>query len=399
MNDWQRELKILEREGMLRFLRKVEGRQGPTVLVDGKPVLLLCSNNYLGLAAHPEMIEQMISATRRYGVGTGASRLISGTMNAHSDLEDRIAQFKGTEAALVFNSGYAANTGILQGLFGPDDVIFSDSLNHASIIDGCRLSAAKIVVYPHGDTERLAEIMEHEKRQRKGRWVIVTDGIFSMDGDLAPLVELCELKDSYDALIMVDDAHGTGVLGQNGRGTAEYLQCMDRIDFHMGTLGKALGCAGAFLAAERSVVDTLINRSRPFIFSTSLPPGILAAAKKALDIVESPEGRNLREKLELNRFVFKRVLESKGLDTLGSTTHIIPILTTHPAPTMEMSEKLLNQGIFLHGVRPPTVPEGRCRLRATIMSTHSENELENAADKISRLYMEKNDESLSMLTP
>lgn len=399
MNDWQRELKILEREGMLRFLRKVEGRQGPTVLVDGKPVLLLCSNNYLGLAAHPEMIEQMISATRRYGVGTGASRLISGTMNAHSDLEDRIAQFKGTEAALVFNSGYAANTGILQGLFGPDDVIFSDSLNHASIIDGCRLSAAKIVVYPHGDTERLAEIMEHEKRQRKGRWVIVTDGIFSMDGDLAPLVELCELKDSYDALIMVDDAHGTGVLGQNGRGTAEYLQCMDRIDFHMGTLGKALGCAGAFLAAERSVVDTLINRSRPFIFSTALPPGILAAAKKALDIVESPEGRNLREKLELNRFVFKRVLESKGLDTLGSTTHIIPILTTHPAPTMEMSEKLLNQGIFLHGVRPPTVPEGRCRLRATIMSTHSENELENAADKISRLYMEKNDESLSMLTP
>lgn len=399
MNDWQRELKILEREGMLRFLRKVEGRQGPTVLVDGKPVLLLCSNNYLGLAAHPEMIEQMISATRRYGVGTGASRLISGTMNAHSDLEDRIAQFKGTEAALVFNSGYAANTGILQGLFGPDDVIFSDSLNHASIIDGCRLSAAKRVVYPHGDTERLAEIMEHEKRQRKGRWVIVTDGIFSMDGDLAPLVELCELKDRYNALIMVDDAHGTGVLGQNGRGTAEYLQCMDRIDFHMGTLGKALGCAGAFLAAERSVVDTLINRSRPFIFSTSLPPGILAAAKKALDIVESPEGRNLREKLELNRFVFKRVLESKGLDTLGSTTHIIPILTTHPAPTMEMSEKLLNQGIFLHGVRPPTVPEGRCRLRATIMSTHSENELENAADKISRLYMEKNDESLSMLTP
>jgi glycine C-acetyltransferase/8-amino-7-oxononanoate synthase len=399
MNDWQHDLNVLERDGMLRFLRKVEGRQGPTVQLDGKDVLLLCSNNYLGLAAHPEVVEKMIAATKEFGVGTGASRLISGTMKAHTDLEERIAQFKGTEAALIFNSGYAANTGILQGLFGPDDVIFSDALNHASIIDGCRLSAAKRIVYPHGDTAKLAEMMEHEKDRRKGRWVIVTDGIFSMDGDLAPLVELCDLKDKFNTLIMVDDAHGTGVLGQNGRGTAESLHCMDRIDFHMGTLGKALGCAGAFLAAERSVVDTLINRSRPFIFSTALPPGILAAAKAALDIVESPEGETLREKLELNRFAFKSVLESKGLDTLGSTTHIIPILTKHPGPTMIMSEKLLNHGIFLHGVRPPTVPEGKCRLRATIMSTHSEHELKNAADKISRVFTENNDESLSRPSP
>ena len=297
MDNWRFELARLKRQGMLRSLRVVDAGQGPVVQVNGQDVLLLCSNNYLGIANHPALVEEMVAATRQYGAGSGASRLISGTMPAHVALEERIATFKGTEAALLFNSGYAANIGILQGLFGPDDVIFSDQLNHASIIDGCRLARARTLVYPHCDHVALAEIMAREKSHRKGRWLIVTDGVFSMDGDVAPLTEFCDLKDRFEALLMVDDAHGTGVSGKNGRGTGEALGCLERIDLHMGTLGKALGCAGAYLAADRVIIDTLINRSRSFIFSTSLPAGVPAAASAALDLVDSEEWRNLRRKL------------------------------------------------------------------------------------------------------
>jgi glycine C-acetyltransferase/8-amino-7-oxononanoate synthase len=388
MKDWQQELEQLEQCGMLRSLRIVEGGQGPKVRVAGGDVLLLCSNNYLGLAGHPALIEKMVAVTRELGAGSGASRLISGTMPIHAALEERIAAFKGTSAALLFNSGYAANTGILQGLFGPDDVIFSDELNHASIIDGCRLAGARKIVYPHCDVEALAELMEREKPNRKGRWLIVTDGVFSMDGDLAPLVELCDLKDTHDALLMVDDAHGTGVLGENGRGTGEHLNCFKRIDLHMGTLGKALGCAGAYLAAERTVIDTLINRSRSFIFSTSLPPGIPAAALAAIDLVDSEEGRELRKKLESNRARLAGLLQVGGMDLLGSTTQIIPVLTKAPEPTMQMAGRLLEEGIFLTGIRPPTVPSGLCRLRATVMASHEITDLDRAAEKILAAFRE-----------
>jgi glycine C-acetyltransferase/8-amino-7-oxononanoate synthase len=366
----------------------VDDGQGPKVKVNGRDVLLLCSNNYLGIADHPALVEKMIAATKRYGAGSGASRLISGTMPTHAELEERIALFKGTEAALLFNSGYAANIGILQGLFGPDDLIFSDQLNHASIIDGCRLSPARTLVYPHCDHHALAALMEREKPSRKGRWLIVTDGVFSMDGDVAPLAELCDLKDRFDALLMVDDAHGTGVLGENGRGTGEALGCLDRIDLHMGTLGKALGCAGAYLAADRVMIDTLINRSRSFIFSTSLPPGVPAAALAAIDLVDSDEGRNLRRKLEENRTIFTGLLQVGGMDLLGSTTQIVPVLTRDPEPTMQMTERLLEKGIFLQGVRPPTVAPGLCRLRATVMASHSEVELADAAAKVLDVYRE-----------
>lgn len=388
MDKWRGELTRLKRQGMLRSLRVVDGGQGPIVQVNGQDVLLLCSNNYLGIANHPALVEKMVSASRQYGAGSGASRLISGTMPTHVDLEERIAIFKGTEAALLFNSGYAANTGILQGLFGPDDVIFSDELNHASIIDGCRLARARTLVYPHCDHIALAELMEREKPYRKGRWLIVTDGVFSMDGDVAPLPELCELKDRFEALLMVDDAHGTGVSGRNGRGTGEALGCLDQIDLHMGTFGKALGGAGAYLAAERVVIDTLINRSRSFIFSTSLPPGVPAAAMAALDLVESDEGRDLRRKLEVNRTLFAGLLKAGGMDLLGSTTQIVPVLTRDPEPTMKMTERLLEKGIFLQGVRPPTVAPGLCRLRATVMAGHSEGELSEAAGKILEVYGE-----------
>ena len=388
MNDWQKELDQLANQGMLRSLRIVEDGQGPKVHVKGREVLLLCSNNYLGIANHPTLVEAMLTATRQFGAGSGASRLISGTFPPHAALEERIAVFKGTEAALMFNSGYAANTGILQGLFGPDDVIFSDELNHASIIDGCRLATARTVVYPHCDTFALAELMERERPNRKGRWLIVTDGVFSMDGDLAPLVELCDLKEDHDALLMVDDAHGTGVLGNKGRGTGEYLNCLRRIDLHMGTLGKALGCAGAYLAAERTVIDTLINRSRSFIFSTSLPAGVPAAAMAALDLVDSEEGRELREKLERNRAQLSGLLMDGGMDLLGSSTQIIPLLTKDPEPTMKMTGQLLEEGVFLQGIRPPTVSPGLCRLRATVMASHDATDLERASEKILAVYKE-----------
>jgi glycine C-acetyltransferase/8-amino-7-oxononanoate synthase len=330
----------------------------------------------------------MVAATRELGAGSGASRLVSGTMPTHVALEERIAAFKGVSAALLFNSGYAANMGILQGLLGPDDVVFSDELNHASIIDGCRLARANTIVYPHCDTEALAELMEREKPNRKGRWLIVTDGVFSMDGDMAPLAHLCDLKEEHDALLMVDDAHGTGVLGKSGRGTGEYLNCLDRIDLHMGTLGKALGCAGAYLAAERVVIDTLINHSRAFIFSTSLPPGVPAAAMAALDLVDSAEGRVLREKLERNRVQLAGSLMAGGMDLLGSMTQIIPVLTKNPEPTMKMTARLLEEGIFLQGIRPPTVAQGLCRLRATVMASHDAIDLERASEKILSVYGE-----------
>lgn len=382
MLDWHEELRRLADAGMLRSLRVVDGGQGPKVVIDGRETLLLCSNNYLGLAGHPHLVEAMVAATRAYGAGSGASRLISGTMPPHAALEERLAAFKGTEAALIFNSGYAANLGILQGLFDEDDVIFSDALNHASIIDGCRLSRARTVVYPHADVQALAKLMAKEQPHRRGRWVIVTDGVFSMDGDVAPLRELCALKEQSDALLMVDDAHGTGVLGEHGKGTAESQDCLERVDLHMGTLGKALGCAGAYLAADRVVIDMLINRSRAFIFSTCLPPGVPAAAMAALDLVEGAEGRRLRQKLQENRTHFASLLARDGLDLLGSTTQIVPILTRKPERTMHLTRRLLESGIFLQGVRPPTVPEGLCRLRATVMASHDEADLTDAAAQI-----------------
>lgn len=367
---------------MLRTLRTVSGPQGPRVILEGRDVLLLCSNNYLGLANHPALQAAACEAVSRFGAGTGASRLISGSMEPHVKLEERIAEFKGTGSALLFNSGYAANTGILQGLFGPDDVIFSDELNHASIIDGCRLSRARTLVYPHGDFKSLEAMMHTEAPRRRGRWVIVTDGVFSMDGDIAPLTELASLKERYDAMLMVDDAHGTGVLGDGGRGTGELLGCMDKIDLHMGTLGKALGCCGAYLAADSVVIDTLINRSRSFIFSTSLSPVVPAMAMAAIDIVDSAEGAVLRKELARKQHLFASLLQQGGMDLCGSRTQIVPVWTGEPEITMSIAARLLEQGIFIQGIRPPTVPKGRCRLRGTLMADHADADLTRAAEAI-----------------
>jgi len=380
MKSFAEELEELKEQGLFRSLRLAAGGQASRVLLDGREALLLCSNNYLGLADHPCLKQAAIAAVERYGVSSGASRLVSGNMELHVALEKRIAAFKRTEAALAFNSGYAANTGIIQALVGKGDVIFSDRLNHASIVDGSLLSRAKLVRYPHNDTDALRRIMA--ETPVTGRRLIVTDGVFSMDGDLAPLNELVALKREFGALLMVDDAHGTGVIGATGRGSAELCGVDDDIDIRMGTLGKGLGSFGAYVAASREITDYLINRARSFIFSTSLPPAVLAASIAAFDLVDSEEGAALREKLFANTLFFRKHLQSAGFNTMGSTTQIVPLFVGGTEQTMEFTRLLLEKGVFVQGIRPPTVPAGTCRLRCTIMATHSREELEQAVAAI-----------------
>ncbi len=358
-------------------MRLLRGEQAGSVMLDGREALLLCSNNYLGLANHPSLKEASIKAIELYGTASGASRLVSGNMELHEALEARVASFKGTEAALVFNSGYAANTGIIPAIAGKGDVIFSDRLNHASIIDGALLSKARLVRYPHNDIAALRRLMDGT--ECPGLRLLVTDGVFSMDGDLARLAELVALKREFNALLMVDDAHGTGVLGKTGRGSAELLDVMSEIDIQMGTFGKALGSFGAYVAASREIVDYLVNRARSFIFSTSLPPAVLAASLAALDLVDSGEGVRLRDKLAANCEIFRNGLKEAGFSTMGSETQIVPLFVGEAAPTMEFSRQLLESGIFVQGIRPPTVPAGSCRLRCTIMATHTTDDLAQAA--------------------
>ncbi len=376
-------------QNMLRSLREIESAQGPHVQIAGQDQLLLCSNNYLGLANHPTLIDAACRATRDFGAGTGASRLVSGSMSQHHRLEEEIADFKGAEAALLFNSGYAANNGIIQGLLGQNDTVFSDEFNHASIIDGCRLSGATIQIYPHNDMAALEQMLCSASKTRRGRWLIVTDGVFSMDGDMAPIDHLVALKERFDAWLMVDDAHGGGVLGQSGRGTAELFGCLGKIDLQMGTFGKAFGSFGAYLAASHPVIDLLINRSRSFIFSTSLPPGVVAANRAALSLVNSEEGGLRRARLAENRSLFANLLQRAGLDLCGSTTQIVPVLTRDPEPTMQAAATLLERGICLSGIRPPTVPLGACRLRATLMADHDPREVVAAAETIIALLTER----------
>jgi glycine C-acetyltransferase len=377
------ELQQLKEQGLYRSLRRVEGAQGSTVVLDGREVLLFCSNNYLGLADHPRLKAAAIAAVEQYGVGSGAARLVSGNMGLHEALEARLAGFKGGEAALLFNNGYAANTGIISALVGRGDTVFSDRLNHASIVDGCLLSRAEFVRYPHNDLAALRRLLE--RHQTGGRKLVVVDGVFSMDGDLAPLPELVALKEEFGALLLVDDAHATGVLGEHGRGSAELYGVTGRVDIQMGTLGKALGSFGAYAVASAEIVDYLRNRARSFIFSTSLPPAVLAASLTALDLVDSAEGAARRGRLAANTARFKELAQAAGFDTMGSATQIVPLMVGEAARTMEFSRLLLDEGIFVQGIRPPTVPAGSCRLRCTLMATHTLAQVERAAAAISSI--------------
>jgi len=370
----QDELQAIKNAALYRRLRRVENEQGPTLILDGREVINFSSNNYLGIANHPALAKAAKQAIDRYGCGAGASRLISGNMALHEELENRLAKFKGTEAALVFNSGFQANTGILSALTGETDAILSDALNHASIIDGCRLSRAKTFVYAHCDLNGLETGLKQAAGAR--RKLIVTETIFSMDGDEAPLAAIVELAEKYDAWVMVDEAHATGIFGARGAGVVAKLGLGDRVLVQMGTLGKALGGFGAYVAGSRALRELLINRCRSFIFTTALPPSIMATALAAIDLVEREPER--REALWDNCRQLADGLRKIGFSLGEIQSPILPLVIGDAENCMRLSEQLLERGVFAQGIRPPTVPAGTSRLRITLMATHTREHIEKA---------------------
>jgi 8-amino-7-oxononanoate synthase len=372
-------LEKLQKEGLYRSLRSVD-RTSAQVVVDGQPALLLCSNNYLGLAGHPVLAQAAAEAALQSGTSSGASRLVSGNQPLHERLEAQVAAWKGTESALLFNSGYAANTGIIAALAGRGDCVFSDRLNHASIIDGALLSGAKLVRYPHNDTQALERLLQ--QHMISGLRLIVTDGVFSMDGDSAPLQKLADLAEQYQALLMVDDAHAGGLLGQQGRGSVDLYGVSGRVDIQMGTFGKALGSCGAYAATTRLVRDYLINKARSLIFSTSLPPAVLAASSAAIDLVRSETGDQLRQQVADNGQLLRSLLQTAGMTVPDGITPIIPLLVGNADATVRFSRQLLESGVFVQGIRPPTVPTGTSRLRCTVMASHSTEQIRSAAATI-----------------
>lgn len=374
MTDIEDVLQDLRDRGLYRKLRVVSGPQGPRVLLDGKPVLLLCSNNYLGLADHPRVREAAADAAMRWGVGAGASRLVSGNMTIHRRLEEQLADFKGSEGCVLFGSGYLANTGVVQALARKGDVVFSDELNHASIVDGCRLAGAEVFVYDHCDVEHLAWGL----READGRGsLIVTDGVFSMDGDVAPLEQIVELANRYDARVMVDDAHATGAMGPGGRGTVAAAGLESEVDIVMGTLGKALGSYGAYACCDRTMAKYLVNTARTLIFSTALAPPVVAGALAALELLREQPARV--EKLQRNASVLRDALKAESLDVGASETQIIPLVIGEADAAVKASERALAHGVFAQAIRPPTVPQGGSRIRLAVMASHTKTELKLAA--------------------
>lgn len=371
----------LEAQGMRRHLRLCSSAQSRRCVMDNKNVLNFCSNNYLGLADDPRLIQAASQAMDQNGFGAGASRLVCGNMGPHEDLEAALACFKGTPAALVFNSGYAANTGIIPALFGRGDIIFSDRLNHASIVDGIILSRAHFKRYPHADMQALEDGLKaaggHQKK------LIVSDTVFSMDGDTAPLKEIVALAKRYGAWVMADEAHGFGVLGENGGGLVEEMGLGARIDIQMGTLSKAAGCFGAYACGSREICDYLLNHARSFIYTTALPPALAAAAQRAVGIIRDEPER--RRKLKENADYVRQGLQRKGFDTLNSTTPIIPVLVKDAFKAMEFSKRLLEKGVFVQAIRPPAVPVNGARLRITVMATHAKEDLDCLLNSMGRL--------------
>jgi 8-amino-7-oxononanoate synthase len=374
MSDVAERLEELRASGLRRRLRLVEGAQGAHIQLDGEPVLLLCSNNYLGLADHPRVREAAAEAALQWGAGAGASRLISGNMAPHRRLEERLASFKRYEAALLFGSGYLANIGVISALAGSGGVVFSDELNHASIVDGCRLARAETFVYRHGDTEHLAWGLK-EAGERAS--LIVTDGVFSMDGDVAPLNDLARLARSHGCRLMVDEAHATGAIGPAGRGSVAAARLSGEVDLIVGTLGKALGSYGAYVCSSAELSEYLLNTARSFIFSTAPPPPALAAARAALELLEAEPERV--ERLRSNAATLREGLAAEGLVVGDAPSQIVPLQVGDAKRTMALCERLLERGVFAQGIRPPTVPVGSSRLRFSVMATHEEAELRNAA--------------------
>lgn len=378
------QLDELKQKGTYFRLRVLDDMQGPVCTYDGKKVINLASNNYLGLCEHPKLREAAIKAAQTYGVGSGAVRTIAGTMRIHMELEEKIARFKNVEACVVFQSGFTANAGTVSSILGKEDFILSDELNHASIIDGARLSRAKIKVFRHRDVAHAEELLK-EVANEPGRKLIITDGVFSMDGDIGPVDKLCDLADKYGAIMMVDDAHASGVLGRNGRGSVDHFGCHGRVDVQVGTLSKAIGALGGYVCGSRDLIDYLYHRARPFLFSTSHPPSVAASCIAAFDILEEEPERI--ERLWENTRYFKEQLTSAGFDVGGVTTPasetpITPILLGDGRKTMDFSRALFEAGVMATGIAFPTVPEGKARIRTIMTSEHSRAQIDQALEII-----------------
>lgn len=370
----QRKLDGLKVEGLYRWLRQVDGPQGPRIRVDGREVIHFAGGDYLGLACHPRLIQAACQATLRYGCGAAAARLISGNHELYPQLEERLARFKQAEAALLFSTGYQANLGVISALMDSQGVIFSDALNHASIVDGCRLSRAQVRIFPHNDLAVLERLLKREIST--GRRLIVVDGLYSMDGDVAPLREIVRLAERYACMTMVDDSHSTGVLGKTGRGSAEAAGVLGRIDIETGSLAKALGGFGAYVVGSRTVIEYLINRSRPFIFTCALPPAVLATVLEALAIMEQEPER--RQRLWDNTRYMRTGLQEVGFEVSTSGTQIIPLMVGNPERAMRFCQELLDRGVFAQGIRYPAVPRGTERIRLTVTASHSTVDLDSA---------------------
>jgi glycine C-acetyltransferase len=384
LNYLSAELDALRQQGLFRKLRVLDEKQEASSSFDGKSVVNLSSNNYLGLTTHPTLVARAIEAIERYGVGSGSVRTIAGTMEIHMELERRLAAFKKTEAVVVFQSGFAANAGTVSAILTKEDAIVSDELNHASIIDGARLSRATIKVFPHKDANAARKILQElPAAQRK---LLITDGVFSMDGDLGALPELCALAEEFGCIMMVDDAHASGVFGANGRGTIDHFGMHGRVDIQVGTLSKAVGALGGYVAGSRSLIEFLYHRARPFLFSTSHPPSVAATCLAALDILEQePE---IIDRLWRNTRFFKRGLETLGFNTGLSQSPITPVIAGEGSRAMKLSDRLFEEGVFAQGIAYPTVARDKARVRTIVTATHTEPELQFALDKFEKVGRE-----------
>ena len=381
------QLNELKQKGTHFRLRVLEDEQAPVCTFDGKKVINLASNNYLGLATHPKLRQAAIEATKKYGVGSGAVRTIAGTMKIHMELEEKIARFKNVEASVVFQSGFAANAGTVAAVLGKDDFIISDELNHASIIDGARLSRATIKVFRHKDVAHAEELLK-EVAEKPGHKLLITDGVFSMDGDIAPLPALCDLAEKFGAIMMVDDAHSSGVLGRNGRGTIDHYKVHGRVDIQVGTLSKAIGALGGYVCGSHDLIDFLYHRARPFLFSTSHPPSVAATCIAAFEVLEQ-EPERIETLWENTRFWKKELgglgFNIGGVNTPASETPITPIIIGDGARTMEFSRELFKEGVLGTGIVYPTVPEGKARVRTIMTATHTREELNRALDVLRKV--------------
>jgi glycine C-acetyltransferase len=378
------ELDTLRQKGTFYRPRVLETEQKATVIIDGHEVITLSSNNYLGLTVHPKLREAALKAIEKYGVGSGSVRTIAGTMSLHVELEEKLARFKHTEASLTFQSGYATNLGVISALMLPEDIIISDELNHASIIDGIRLNKTPRKVYPHKDMAGLRRVLEESRGASKV--MVVTDGVFSMDGDIAPLPEIVSLAEEFGAFVMVDDAHSSGVLGKNGRGSVSHFGLDGRVDLQVGTLSKGIGALGGYVACSQDVKDLLMMRSRPVLFSTSHPPSVVATCIAAIDLLESDN--SLVERLWENAHFFKRGLLQLGFNTGNSETPITPVIVGEGALAMKFSTRLFEEGVFAQGIVFPTVPADRCRVRTIVTALHTREELTKALNVFEKVGKE-----------